>query len=547
MTEVRKGSRFGPLAISGDEIIIGDELGHGAFGKVFSCRKVRSGDKEWAVKVIEMRQSFDGAVSDSELGKIDNEIRILLKVAHERCVYCDDIFRSPDGRSIMLVMECVRGGELFAKVVSKGKFNEFEAKHVFKQVLAGLDCLHRQKIIHRDLKVENVLVSDCKATADGELFDIKLCDYGLSKVLEAGAKARTKCGTEMYWAPEVHQGSCYDASADMWSAGVLLYVMLVGKYPFEGNSDMRANVLAGKFEQPPLWHALSPGAKEVIGGLLTVNPAQRFTLNGCCSHLWLGGGCGSPKRPSVGFLVGASYIAQQEHGHAEVVVKSSETAEGHIVAKVPNGQHFRLLADDGGDYVKVRSEAGEGYAKRGNLQPTMGAAMSDPPSTQPAEGALKLPLALVAMQEDNFPEVAVKDAPSPAGTMIALVPNGQPFIQRGDSGDYLRVGWQSPEGVMMDGYVKKTNVHHATRPVCLLAGCGKPTWNGEANQFCGSNCTAAAKASVCLLLGCGKPTWNGQSNEYCSKVCRGVAVRSKTVLPPAGGGKGYPCAAAKAP
>merc|ERR1719379_1359969 len=173
-------------------------------------------------------------------------------------------------------MDRLRGGELFEAILRKKAFNEVEARHVFRQVLDGLECLHSKRIIHRDLKPENVLIESSKeaeAPDVGTLFDIKLCDYGLSKHIDGmngGSAARSMVGTPQYWAPEVldanSQNQTYDERCDLWSAGVLLFVMLRGQYPFKGDEAKQAAAIrSATFDlEHKAWGSVSDDAKDLI-------------------------------------------------------------------------------------------------------------------------------------------------------------------------------------------------------------------------------------------------------------------------------------------
>lgn len=296
--EVAPGRHYGPLAFTGDEIVIGDLLGSGVSGSVYACKRVGTGD-ELAVKVIDLRglKLLSGPEGQEATRKIENEVRVLREVQDRHCVGLYDIHRTSNW--IMLVMERLQGGELFQKILDKKAFNEVEARHVFRQILDGLACLHSKRIIHRDLKPENVLVCNESAASPpdvGTLFEIKLCDYGLSRFMDAGAQPRTLVGTPQYWAPEVldamSSGRVYDERADLWSAGCLLYVMLRGQYPFKGaDSKLADQIRTGVFDlSHKNWDKVSDEAKDLIRGLLKVDPAQRLTIDGCRQHPWFTGG-----------------------------------------------------------------------------------------------------------------------------------------------------------------------------------------------------------------------------------------------------------------
>jgi len=290
MEQVKPGCKFGPLAFTGDDIEVGDVIASGTQAQVFACTRVRTGE-ELAVRVINMRQLRLMVENPEEASrKIEGEVRILREVRHPRCVDLYDIFRTKS--LLLLVMEYVRGGDLFDKILAKKHFNELEAKHVFRQIVEGLQFLHSKKIVHRDLKPENILIASSKsaqAPEEGTLHEVKITDFGLAKIDEREAGMTSMVGTPQYWAPEVLARNNYDERVDLWSLGVLLYVMLRGQYPFKGEhaSDM---IQAGTFDlSKGNWPQVSTEAKDLVKKLLQLRPEDRLSLDGCLRHTWLGG------------------------------------------------------------------------------------------------------------------------------------------------------------------------------------------------------------------------------------------------------------------
>jgi serine/threonine protein kinase len=209
-------------------------------------------------------------------------------------------------------MELVSGGELFDQIVRNKCLNEIEAKFVFRQLLEGIAYMHSRNVIHRDLKPENILVSssrDISPPDTGKLREVKIADFGLSKVVTDGASyAKTFVGTPQYWAPEVldvqRGGGSYTQAADFWSLGAVLFVMLSGKYPFDGKKmplDQQIQTAAYNMNTSA-WQRVSDVAKDIVRGLLRVNPAERFGLEACLRHPWvIGTGSFSPQLPPVSF------------------------------------------------------------------------------------------------------------------------------------------------------------------------------------------------------------------------------------------------------
>lgn len=310
--EIKSGSRVGPLAFSGDYVELGDVIGTGAQGQVFACRREKS-DARLAAKVVDChRLQLSADEPDIVVKKMENEVRILRNAEHEHCVSLYDIYRTP--RWIVLIMERLEGGELFEQIAKKRTLKELEAKHVFQQLVSGLVFLHGKKIAHRDLKPENVLIAKMRQAdppnEDCTLYDIKIADYGLSKYNDEGEPLRSMVGTPQYWAPEMlkakgRQG--YDERVDLWSLGVLLYVMLYGRYPFRGD-NANEQIKNGTFELSRAKSPPSEDAQDLIRKLLKVNPGDRLPLSGCLEHPWLVGEkkkAPSPPQPASAVAVRA--------------------------------------------------------------------------------------------------------------------------------------------------------------------------------------------------------------------------------------------------
>jgi len=152
--------------------------------------------------------------------------------------------------------------------------------------------VHSRGMIHRDLKPENLLIDDSIDKPEGTLFNVKLCDYGISKIMSAGAGGslpKTRCGTEMFSAPEVLDAEVlnqtYGKSADVWSTGVVVYVMRCGVYPFENSTQIRSGILTDF----PHDRSVSSDAKDFVRKLLRVDPTQRLTIKECLKHHWVTG------------------------------------------------------------------------------------------------------------------------------------------------------------------------------------------------------------------------------------------------------------------
>lgn len=260
-----------------------DEIGVGSTSKCYKCVK-KSDGTEWACKVIDKRQvemKFSGLLEQFFV-----EIRVLKSLNHPNIIRLEDTFESPD--RIYMVMEIMKGGELFDYVVEKGTLSEEEASVLVRKITSAVNHMHNQDIIHRDLKPENLLLN-----TKGPEAEIKLIDFGLAKVVVRETVASSFLGTKGYLAPEMLQRHSYDKAIDMWALGVIVFVLLCGCLPFDDDSSKIADESAARKKfalRFPKWAAnLSPSAKDLLNNLLEINPKNRYTAQQALSHPWVSG------------------------------------------------------------------------------------------------------------------------------------------------------------------------------------------------------------------------------------------------------------------
>ncbi|XP_048622613.1 CBL-interacting serine/threonine-protein kinase 17-like [Brassica napus] len=257
---VTKGMRVGKYEL-------GRTLGEGNSAKVKLATDTVSG-QSFAVKIIDKSRTSRINVPF----QIKREIRTLKVLKHPNIVRLHEVLASKT--KIYMVLECVTGGDLFDRIVSKGKLSETEGRKMFQQLIDGISYCHNKSIFHRDLKLENVLLD-----ANGH---IKITDFGLSAVSQhfrEDGLLHTTCGSPNYVTPEVLANKGYDgAASDIWSCGVILYVILTGCLPFD---DTNLAVLCLKIFKgdPPIPRWLSPGAKTMIKTMLDPNPVTRMTVS----------------------------------------------------------------------------------------------------------------------------------------------------------------------------------------------------------------------------------------------------------------------------
>jgi len=257
---------------------IKDELGKGAFSVVFLAVNKKTGEKV-AVKTIDKK----AASTVQDQNRLKTEVEILKKVSHPNIVCLKDMFETSE--KLYLIMELVTGGELFDKIVEKGQYSEKDASVIVKNLISAVEYLHSASIAHRDLKPENLLL---KGGANDT--DVMLSDFGLSKVVGVESMMDTACGTPYYVAPEVLSATGYDKEVDLWSAGVITYLLLCGFPPFYGESlpEVFEQIMKAEFDFPdPYWTNISNDAKDLIKKLLVVDAKKRLTASQALQHPWL--------------------------------------------------------------------------------------------------------------------------------------------------------------------------------------------------------------------------------------------------------------------
>ncbi|XP_050527414.1 MAP kinase-activated protein kinase 2 [Daktulosphaira vitifoliae] len=268
-------------AIEYDYKISDNVLGLGINGKVLQCFSKTTGQK-YALKAL------------VDCQKARREIDL-----HWRASGCINIVNIIDvyeniyvgKKCLLVIMECMEGGELFQRIQehNDGAFTEREAAHIMTDICSAVKYLHDMNIAHRDLKPENLLYS--KPGNDGIL---KLTDFGFAKEVSQKAPLKTPCYTPYYVAPEVLGPEKYDKSCDIWSLGVIMYILLCGFPPFFSNHGqaispgMKNRIKTGQFDFPsPEWDNVSKDAKTLISSMLSVDPATRLTIDQVVRHKWI--------------------------------------------------------------------------------------------------------------------------------------------------------------------------------------------------------------------------------------------------------------------
>ena len=256
------------------------KLGSGSFGSVYLARNKYTNEK---VAMKQIKKSSANLLSD---GEITDEIEILKNLDHPDIVRIIESFNTKN--SYILITEYCEGGELFDQV--KNQLSETQIAVIFKQVLSGLAYLHSNNIVHRDLKLENILIHEIeKSKQTGEdLFNIKIIDFGTARIFDKSKNPQSIVGSSYYIAPEVLRQK-YNKECDLWSVGVILYMFIVGHAPFDGCDDdeITTNIQRGVYRKNDRrWIKASKEVKDLIQKLLTYRPSQRLTAIQALNHPW---------------------------------------------------------------------------------------------------------------------------------------------------------------------------------------------------------------------------------------------------------------------
>lgn len=258
---------------------IGADLGKGAFSEVKEGRELSS-NKSFAIKIV-----TKSALTTEDEAALKDEIRILKLLGHEHITKLHDVY--DEKLYYYLVLEKMDGGELFDRIVAKAYYNEKEARDTCKIIFEAMAYCHEKHIAHRDLKPENLLLMNKQSDSN-----IKIADFGFAKFSSNEACLTTQCGTPGYVAPEILEGAPYGTKCDMWSLGVIVFILLGGYPPFieENQRELFRKIRRGQYEfHDEYWAPISQDAKDLISALLTVAPGKRLTAKEALQNKWIVG------------------------------------------------------------------------------------------------------------------------------------------------------------------------------------------------------------------------------------------------------------------
>ncbi|XP_044129210.1 MAP kinase-activated protein kinase 3 [Bufo gargarizans] len=302
-------------AITDDYKVSKQVLGLGINGKVLQCYRRDSGQK-CALKILYDSPKARREVEYHTRASGGPHIVSVLDVY-------ENIHRGK--RCLLIVMECMQGGELFTRIQKRGDqaFTEREASEIMRDIGMAIQHLHELNIAHRDVKPENLLY-----TAKDTNAELKITDFGFSKETLVQNALQTPCYTPYYVAPEVLGPEKYDKSCDMWSLGVIMYILLCGYPPFYSNTGqaispgMKKRIRMGQYEFPgPEWSDVSEEAKQMIQQLLRTDPTERMTITQFMNHPWINQSMAVPQTPLC-----TARVLQEDKEHWEEVKEEMTSA-----------------------------------------------------------------------------------------------------------------------------------------------------------------------------------------------------------------------------
>ncbi|XDG07184.1 hypothetical protein ABKA04_006799 [Annulohypoxylon sp. FPYF3050] len=310
-----------------------DRLGKGHFAEVYLCVEKSTGQR-YAVKIFTKNPGMD---EKSKTDGLQQEIAVLMGVSHPNVLCLKDTFNEKN--AVYLVLELAPEGELFNYIVMKQKLTEAETRKLFIQLFQGIKYLHDRNIVHRDVKPENILLTD-------KDLHVKLADFGLAKIIGEESFTTTLCGTPSYVAPEIlaevkHRK--YTKAVDIWSLGVVLYICLCGFPPFSDELYSREfpytlsqQIKSGRFDYPsPYWDSVGDPALDLIDRMLMVEPEKRFTIDQCLTHPWITEKTLGVNDSTDGLVAGIGGLEVQRRGAVRERTLLSSINSVQVANKIP--------------------------------------------------------------------------------------------------------------------------------------------------------------------------------------------------------------------
>ncbi|XP_011289379.1 NUAK family SNF1-like kinase 2 isoform X2 [Felis catus] len=387
-----------------------ETLGKGTYGKVKKARE--SSGRLVAIKSIRKDRIKD----EQDLMHIRREIEIMSSLNHPHIIAIHEVFENSS--KIVIVMEYASRGDLYDYISERQRLSEQDARHFFRQIVSAVHYCHQNGVVHRDLKLENILLD-----ANG---NIKIADFGLSNLYRQGEFLQTFCGSPLYASPEIVNGKPYTGpEVDSWSLGVLLYILVHGTMPFDGqdHKTLVKQISNGSYREP-----LKPSdACGLIRWLLMVNPTRRATLEDVASHWWVNWGYATRVGEQEALHEGGHPGSDSGRASMADWLRRSSRPLLENGAKVCS--FFKQHAPGGGSVApglerqhslkKSRKENDVAQSRQGDL--------ADDPSLRPGRGNLKLPKGILKKKAPTLSEGARADpepslGPASPGQAAPLLP-----------------------------------------------------------------------------------------------------------------------------
>ncbi|XP_035979772.1 NUAK family SNF1-like kinase 2 [Halichoerus grypus] len=386
-----------------------ETLGKGTYGKVKKARE--SSGRLVAIKSIRKDKIKD----EQDLMHIRREIEIMSSLNHPHIIAIHEVFEN--GSKIVIVMEYASRGDLYDYVSERPRLSEHEARHFFRQIVSAVHYCHQNGVVHRDLKLENILLD-----ANG---NIKIADFGLSNLYHQGKLLQTFCGSPLYASPEIVNGKPYTGpEVDSWSLGVLLYILVHGTMPFDGqdHKTLVRQISNGSYREPPK----PSDACGLIRWLLMVNPTRRATLEDVASHWWVNWGYATRVGEQEALHDGGRPGSDSGRASMADWLRRSSRPLLENGAKVCS--FFKQHASGSGSIAPglERQHSLKKSRKENDMAQSLQGDPADDPSVRPARGNLKLPKGILkkkalpsleAAREDPEPSAGPAD-PGQAGPLL---------------------------------------------------------------------------------------------------------------------------------
>jgi calcium/calmodulin-dependent protein kinase I len=308
---------------------MGRTLGDGNFAVVKVCTEKKT-SKTWAVKCVKKTM-----LGEKDRQNLSQEMKVLKSLNHPRIVKLHDVFDS-DPDMCYIVMELMSGGELFDRIIEKEQYTEAEAKNVVCTIAQVLEYCHDRGIAHRDLKPENLLYS-----SRDEDSVIKIADFGFAKDTKEATVMATMCGTPGYFAPEVIKRKPYELKCDIWSLGVITYILLCGFPPFydENQAVEMQKIQNAEYDYPePYFDEISDKALDLIDKMLVIDADKRLSAKQVLNHPWLAGADRTLTKDELSSMPKLSIGHTLQQNKGMIKKKIQKKCGGNINAQ-SNGKH----------------------------------------------------------------------------------------------------------------------------------------------------------------------------------------------------------------